>query len=217
MRIPYVVVGIAFTPSDLQDAMDGVTLIAERQIRRYALPPLMLSGIVYERERRGAPLRGVERFQTPVDAYLLGHADCDGLGPYRAGELRARGIDARALVIPSPGVGYHVLVQREDVGGGGRRLEDPSAELGMLDGVDMYDADAVVSAKHRRRRRARQFLAQAVDLAKRAGRASTAPERHALQLASVASARVASGLLDREARGGGGPAFEHDISASEEE
>lgn len=197
MRIPWVITGIGFSPADLQDAMDGVTLIGERQVRRYRLPPLVLSGIVYERERRRAPLPGVERFQTPVDAWLLGHADCDGLAPYRASELRARGVDARARVIRAPGVGYHVVVVREGVGGHAV-IEDPSAELGMLDGVEQDADDPIESAKVRRRRRARAFLSKAVDLAKQAASVASAPQRQALMTASSAHARIASSLYDRD-------------------
>lgn len=196
MRLPWVISGIARHPRDLQDAMDATTAISVEQIRRYNIPPLALSGVVYERERRRYPLVGVERFQTALDAWCLGHADCDGLAPYRAAELIVSGVPARARVVSSAGVGYHVIVTRGDSVDGRPRIEDPSAELGMLDGVGQYDDDAVQSARVRRRRRGAAFLKKALSLAKRAGAGVTAPQRMALAQ-SLAAAQHADALLSR--------------------
>jgi hypothetical protein len=198
MRIPYVITGIGLTEADLQDAMDGVVLIGERQVRRYGLPHVLHSGIVYERERRRAPMPGVERFQTPVDAYVLGHADCDGLAPYHASYLLAHGIDARARVVRSPGIGYHVVVEREDVGGG-TRIDDPSCWLGMLDGVGEYSSDAEESARVRRVKRGRAFLGKALGLVRRAA-SSYGQARQDLLMQASGSARHAEALLGRSGR-----------------
>lgn len=196
MRIPWVISGVARSPRDLQDAMDATTAVSVKQLRRYGIPPLALSGVVYERERRRHPMPGVERFQTALDAWCLGHADCDGLAPWRAAELVVSGVPARARVVSSRGIGYHVIVERGDSIDGGPRIEDPSAELGMLDGVGQYDDDAVVSASKRRRARGRAFLGQALALAKRAGAGVTAPQRMALAQ-SLAAAQHADALLSR--------------------
>ena len=199
MRIPWVISGVARTRGDLQDAMDATTRISVEQIKRYGLPPLALAGVVYERERRRHPLPGVERFQTALDAYSLGHADCDGLAPYRAAELIVRGIPARARVVESAGVGYHVVVTRPGriVGGPRLVLEDPSAELGMLDGVGQYDDDAIESARQRRRRRGGALLKKAFSLAKKAGAGVTTPQRMVLAQ-SLATVRQADAMLSRD-------------------
>lgn len=198
MNIPYVITGVGLSQADLQDAMDACTLIGERQIKRYDLPHILLTGVVYERERRGHPLPGVERFQTALDVYVMGLGDCDGLAPYHASWLKTRGIDARARVIRSPGVGYHVITEREDVGGVAR-VEDPSAWLGMLDGVDRYAADSEESARQRRRRRGMSFLKSAVSKAKQAGSLYGAPQKAMLRSA-LAESRHASALLSRDGR-----------------
>jgi hypothetical protein len=198
MKIPYVITGVGLSQADLQDAMDACTLIGERQIKRYGLPHILLSGVVYERERRGHPLPGVERFQTALDVYVMGYGDCDGLAPYHASWLKTKGIDARARVIRSPGVGYHVLTEREDVGGVAR-IDDPSAWLGMLDGVDRYAADAEESARERRRRRGISFLKSAVAKAKGAGKMYGGAQTSMLRSA-LAESKHASALLSRNGR-----------------
>lgn len=99
-------------------------------------PDLYRSGVVYGREPRGAFVEGgEERFAGVLECLRVGWGDCDDLAPWRAAELTVReGLPSRALVIPAPGSrpggppSWHVVVQRGD-----GVMEDPSAQLGMLD------------------------------------------------------------------------------------
>lgn len=190
--MPYAIIGDARSIEELQAAMDATTAINRTQIRRGGIPPLYESGVVYERETRTAPPRGVERFQTARDALLLGHSDCDGLAPWRAAELQEQGEQARAKVIPSE-AGYHVIVERE-----GGRIEDPSARLGMLDGHGVAGDDARPSARARRRRYMIALAARGERLTRAAASATGATRARLLAEAS-ATGRALAGM-ERQAQ-----------------
>lgn len=125
------------TKRDLNFALQLATATAVRELAANPrLPALYRAGIPYKREVcRASNVPGAcERFLSPLQLLKergrLG-ADCDDLAPWRAAELilgrhapRDRG--ARAVAIPSPGIGWHVVVKRSD-----GRIEDPSKVLGM--------------------------------------------------------------------------------------
>lgn len=195
--MPYVIVGAATSLEELQSAMDATMLMDVVQLRGGGIPPLYESGVVYERERReGEALQGVERFQTSRDAYMLGHADCDGLAPWLAAERRLRGDrGARAVVIPSQGVGYHVVVRTGD-----GRVLDPSARLGMLDGYGVGD-DTLESASARRRRRIGALRDRLRSIARVAQRyASNTPQGRAARAVIEQGRRELRGLESQEER-----------------
>ncbi len=102
--------------ADIQDALDALTLLARRQLRRRALPRLYESGVRYKRESK----RPRERWQTPLETLRRGIGDCEDLGTWRAAEVGGRAFPVRA------GRGWHILVWRPD-----GRIEDPSRVLGM--------------------------------------------------------------------------------------
>jgi hypothetical protein len=140
---------------DLQNVIDAVTLIDRHQLRMGYAPSLYESGVVYRRERHGT-LPGLERVQSAEETFLIGYGDCDDLAPWRAAELQLQGVEARAEVIRSPGVGYHVVVRLPS-----GRIEDPSARLGMLRAEEI-GLEEQAPAVRRRRRGA--FLSRARDL-----------------------------------------------------
>lgn len=158
MRLPFAILGYCRDRGDIQATIDAATMLAERQIRRgYA--PLWWDGRArYARERHDT-LPGVERINLPEEVEALGADDCDGHGPYLAASLRVLGWPARALVIRSPGVGYHVVVGTR--GRSGRPvILDPSARRGMLD----EPREVGEAASSSRKRRARAALARASQL-----------------------------------------------------
>lgn len=120
---------------DINFALALATVIAEREIResrkpgRRRIPSLYKSHVRYKRDVCEAPhVPGAcERFLSPSQVLRAGFGDCDDLAPWRAAELRVQGdTTAKAEAIPSPGVGWHVIVTRGD-----GRTEDPSRKLGM--------------------------------------------------------------------------------------
>ena len=145
---------------DLQVAIDAATLIDRHQIRSGYVPPLYETGVIYRRERHHT-LPGLERIQSAEETYLIGYGDCDDLAPWRAAELQLRGIDARAVVIRSPGVGYHVIVVYPS-----GRVEDPSARLGMLRRVEIGLEEQEPEVKKRRRKGFRAQLKKLISIAK---------------------------------------------------
>lgn len=128
-RMGIAILSRAHNIDDMQDASDATTLLARRQVMRGKAPAWWdAPHIGYRAETRIGDYPNVERFNTPEEIMLLGADDCDGHAPWLAGSLQAHGIKARAVVIESPGVGYHVVVELED-----GRIIDPSARRGMLD------------------------------------------------------------------------------------
>lgn len=203
--MPYAIVGIARNRRELQDAVDGIVGRNLAQMASGDIPPIYESGVVYERETRSAPPVGVERFQTARDCYLLGHADCDGLAPWRAAEAIRDGERARAEVIESPS-GYHVRVRHED-----GSVEDPSALLGMLDGYGLVGDDARPSARARRRRMLASLVRKGERLLNTAANTSGAPQRAALEQARAVS-RMIRGHEAQMAADGEPPLTEAEIN-----
>lgn len=207
--MPWAILGEARTPLELQTAIDTVTENNLAQLASGDIPPLYESGVVYERETRASPPRGVERFQTARDCYLLGHADCDGLAPWRAAELAHHGGElARARVVPSA-VGYHVIVERED-----GSVEDPSALLGMLDGYALVGDDARPSARARRRRMMAGLVTKGRRLLEQASNAQGAPQRALLAKAATIG-RMVNGLERQAAADGEPPLQESELTSSD--
>lgn len=116
---------------DIQLALDCLTTYNEHWLRRNPrAPSLYSSGVVWKRDVCLAPnvAGACERFVALPLLLQDGFGDCDDLGPARAAELRVRFNEpkARAFPIRSPGIGWHILVRRQD-----GTTEDPSKRLGM--------------------------------------------------------------------------------------
>lgn len=94
-----------------------------------ALPPLYTAGIRYVREDSEQDphpnFPRLERWQMADVLVRTKRGDCEDLCLYRVGELRSRGERARFRLTKRGNI-WHVTVFRED-----RRIEDPSARLGM--------------------------------------------------------------------------------------
>lgn len=123
--------------TDLQLALDVTTLIDEHQLRSNPrLPRIYESGVRYARDICLAPRvpGACERFLTVLSGLaeyrggIIPGLDCDDLGPWLAAQMRVRdGLkDAFAYPIPSPNVGWHILVND-----GRGNIHDPSVKLGM--------------------------------------------------------------------------------------
>jgi hypothetical protein len=129
--LPCAILGYAHDKRDVQAVCDAATLLGEHQLRRGYAPMLWDSPAVYRREEQRT-LPGVERIQLPEETHAMGYGDCDDLAPWGAASMRLSGIPARAYVVESPGIGYHVAVLYRGRDGE-RRVWDPSAERGMLE------------------------------------------------------------------------------------
>lgn len=128
MKIPVAIVGHVESESELQAACDASTIMSLAQLKNRNLPSIYDAGIYYRNEQRKTHFPEVERFQTASSLHNIGAGDCDDLACVRAAELILQGEKARAIPVRSPGIGWHVVVLREN-----GRVEDPSARLGMLD------------------------------------------------------------------------------------
>ena len=157
MNLPCAILGFAHDKDDVQAYIDAATRLAVHQRRKGRAPSLYRSGVRYARERH-TTLPGVERIQTPEETNAMGRGDCDDLAPWLAADYIIAGIPARAVVIESPGIGFHVVVARRD-DDGRIVIEDPSARLGMLE---------VGSRRSRRRARLRALATKAKGALKRA-------------------------------------------------
>ena len=105
------------------------TILYRRDSAQTPVPALYSSGVRYQSE----PNVGVdgERFDDLNTVLARGWGDCDDLSAWRAAELCADRIPARALVVEIPGSipgrrRYHCVVQY--INGS---IEDPSIRLGM--------------------------------------------------------------------------------------
>ena len=132
MRLPFAIIGYARDREDVQAAIDAATRLGELQIRKRYAPLWWDSPARYRREQHET-LPGVERIALPEELHAMGAGDCDDHAPMLAASLRAIGREARAVVIESPGIGYHVIVRTRNARGEPIVL-DPSARRGMLDG-----------------------------------------------------------------------------------
>ena len=109
-------------------ALEAATEIAQRQVEQGAVPPLAVAidnGVRWAPEGTAA---GDESFDPPLTVVKRGWGDCDDLGPYWAGELRASNVDpdAQAIVYQSGPRRWHVVVERGD-----GTIDDPSRWAGM--------------------------------------------------------------------------------------
>lgn len=108
-------------PRSVKELLDTLIRIWGRRMRRFPLPPLYGSGIVF----RPDPKAGVEeRWHSPARTFELGCGDCDQLLLYRGAELVAAGEDASCQCIAqrtAVGTKMHVRMRR-----GNGTLEDPS-------------------------------------------------------------------------------------------
>ena len=185
MRLPFAILGFAHDKADVQAAIDAASYLAEWQIRRGYAPLWWESTARYQREQH-TTLPGVERIQLPEELEAMGGGDCDDHAPALCGSLRAIGVPARALVIESPGIGYHVVVEARNRDGR-RVVIDPSARRGMLIG------DSHGERRRHRRGRARAALLRAQRLVAEVARLNPA------SAAARALAGEASRLLDMHA------------------
>ena len=115
----------------LNAALESCTRSVTGLVRRGVVPPA--AGMIKAgRVRWQAEPPGAEHFDLPGTVIRRGWGDCDDLGPWHAGSLRAAGIDpgARAIVKKSGPKRWHCIVQRSD-----GSIEDPSAHAGMNAGV----------------------------------------------------------------------------------
>lgn len=108
--------------------LEANTETAQQQIERGLVPPLadaINDGVRWKPEPYPP---GQESFDLPTDVFRRGWGDCDDLGPWWAGELRASGVDpdAKAIVYKSAPTRWHVVVERSD-----GTIEDPSRWAGM--------------------------------------------------------------------------------------
>jgi hypothetical protein len=106
----------------IEDALFGLTMTCERQIRAGMAPALYTSGVRYQREPPGR-----ENFQTAVQTYQLRSGDCEDLSVYLCGQLWVMGErGARPKVIDvRPGLKHCVVLRASGA------VEDPSKRLGM--------------------------------------------------------------------------------------
>lgn len=95
--------------------------------RRMVLPPILLSGVRYEREqlKRGEP----EHWQVADTLLRSRRGDCEDLACYEVARLRLIGIKASPLLQHQRGGFYHCVVQLP-----GGQVYDPSLGLGMGSG-----------------------------------------------------------------------------------
>jgi hypothetical protein len=185
-RLPYAILGMARDKADVQAAIDAASYLSEWQVRRGYAPLWWEDNATYAREEHHT-LPGVERIQTAEELAAMGRGDCDDHAPALCGSLRAVGIPARAVVIDSPGIGYHVIVAARDAEGRVRVI-DPSLRRGMAIG----ESSSTRKARRRRKalaaiRRASQLVAEAERL-NPASRAAQALRGEASRLLDVATA-----------------------------
>lgn len=167
--IPYAILGYGRNRGELQRAIDAATYINVGQIQD-GRAPLWWDGRAEYRRERHETLPGVERIQTAEELAAMGYGDCDDHAPALAASLQCCGVPARAVVIESPGVGYHVVVVARNPDGT-RRVIDPSARRGML----MGDAPAVRRlARHRKMKAAFTRAGRLLDSVSRMNPASAA-------------------------------------------
>ena len=112
---------LAVPPALLPQALELATMTAHAQYLIAPELPSVLNVARYTRNRS-------PELATPVDVIHRGAGDCAALSCALAGELRARGVDARPVIVAVPG-GLHVIVA---TGGG---TLDPSRECARRNGV----------------------------------------------------------------------------------
>lgn len=131
-------------PPDLNEEETKAVLDAALEAMTRAHEPLVARGVVPTAARaiKAGAVRwrpeppGDEHFDLASSQLERGWGDCDDLGPWHAGSLRATGKDpeARAEVRKSGPKRWHVVVRRHD-----GTVEDPSVAAGMgIVGGDEY-------------------------------------------------------------------------------
>src|SRR5512143_622312 len=132
-------------PPDLNEQETKAVLDAALEAMTAAHVPLVASGKLPTAARaiKAGAVRwrpeppGDEHFDLGTTVLGRGWGDCDDIGPWHAGSLRATGQDreARAVVRKSGPKKWHVVVERAN-----GAIEDPSVAAGMgsVNGADEY-------------------------------------------------------------------------------
>lgn len=112
-------------PRAVKELLDVLIVIWGRRLRRFPLPALYRSGIVFAPD----PSAGSEeRWRPPSVTFEQGSGDCDQLVLYRGAELWANGetgVSSQCMAQRSPtGTKMHVRVRRAS-----GAVEDPSLIL----------------------------------------------------------------------------------------
>lgn len=105
---------------ELEDSLEFLTRMSQRQILRHNLAHPFVAGLQYEREPHKQ-----ERWQTAIETARRGRGDCEDLAAYLAGWLRVHGSPEAQAFLRQSDVGYHALVRA------GGTVIDPSRQLGM--------------------------------------------------------------------------------------
>jgi len=122
-------VGIRFrvdaSQAAIERALDYLTRVDLDYLRAHpGTPPLSRAAVRYRRE---VPPR--EDWQSIPELLATRAGDCEDLASWRAAELLARGIPAKAVAKRTGVALWHIVVRYK---AGGRVFEnDPSRELGM--------------------------------------------------------------------------------------
>lgn len=120
--MPRIEVALRSDAWDIGTELAALTARNARYLRARPLHPALYgaSGVRYRREP------GTERWLGVAEVMRAGAGDCEDLAAWRAAEYRLLGVRARAVVVRSPGVGWHAVVRLP-----GGAVEDPSRRLGM--------------------------------------------------------------------------------------
>lgn len=187
--IPIAILGYAHDKESIQAFVDALVALNCYQLRRGHAPRFDWSRLRYRRETHET-LPGVERLNTAEEVAALGIDDCDGLAPYLAADyIVHEGIAATAVVVEAPGVGYHVVVRLPN-----GQVIDPSARLGMLDGIG---EDTDEDDRRERKRKLRTVLNRLRDVGKKGAQLYGAPYR-ALGTEAARLAAHANRLRDED-------------------
>lgn len=138
MAMPAILFDISLfrTPDDRKRSQRAVLWLLEALTQINVLwirdhpetPALYESSVIYKPD----PI-GLELWQDIPTLLERGTGDCDDLACYRAGELRAAGINVRPYLkwrAEPTGYIYHAVLMWPD-----GRVEDPSLAMGMADGM----------------------------------------------------------------------------------
>lgn len=124
MRPAVLTLTLPISAEYISAALEALTGINAVMIAERGLPDVYDAKVTYRRERPGR-----ERWQNAAETLALGYGDCEDLACWRAAWLRVNEAEpARAVAIPGGPHTIHIVVVRGD-----GSIEDPSADLGMLD------------------------------------------------------------------------------------
>ena len=118
------VIQVAANAVALYAALARLVARNEAVARRRKLPPILTSGVRYEREKlkRGQP----EHWQVADTLLRNRRGDCEDIACYEVARLRAMGVRAAPLLEHQVGGYYHCVVQLPD-----GRVYDPCLGVGM--------------------------------------------------------------------------------------